>query len=444
MSVLESYFKLRERGTTVRTEVIAGFTTFMTMSYIIFVNPGILKAAGVPFAAAVTGTALAAALATLMMGLYSNYPFALASGMGLNAALAFGLVAGLKVSWQTAMGVVVAEGILVTIFVLTNVREAVMNAIPLNLKRSIGVGIGLFIAVIGLSEGKFLVSSPATIVTFNPDFVKEPVTAVAIFGLVVTGWMMARGVKGAILLGILLSTVAAVLSDAVLGTKVLAPGALQGAAQVVQAPRFDTLFQFDLIGALQVGLWASIFAFMITDFFDTMGTVVAIGGEAGFLDKGGRLPRLKEVLLTDSLAAIIGGAFGVSSVTTYVESASGVGEGGRTGLTSVVVAILFALSIFFAPIVGLVPSAATAPALIIVGFLMMSVVKDIPFGNFEESFPAFLTMITIPLTYSIARGIGYGFILYTLIKLLRGKAKEVHLLMYIVSVLFVVAFWLGK
>lgn len=439
---MEGFFKLKERGTNVQTEIIAGLATFMTMAYIIFVNPGILEAAGVPKAGAIVATALAAGITTLFMGLYTNYPFALASGMGLNAFLAFGVVKGLGLSWQTAMGIVVIEGAIVTILVLTNIREAVMDAIPLTLKRAIGVGIGLFIALIGLVEAKFIVASPATLVTFGTF--KDPGVIVATLGLVITVFLMAKRIKGSILLGIIISTILAIIFNIKMPFGVpireVVPKSLSQMVSLPNADSFATMFQFDLASAFSLSLVAVIFAFLITDFFDTMGTVVAIGGEAGFLDKAGKLPRLKNVLLADSLAAVVGGAFGVSSVTTYIESAAGVSEGGRTGLTSVVVAILFFLSIFFAPIIGVVPPQATAPALIVVGFLMMSVVKDIPFNKFDEAFPAFLTLLTIPVTYSIARGIGYGFITYTLIKLLTGKANEVHWLMYIVSILFAISF----
>lgn len=439
---MEAFFKLRERGTDVRTEVIAGLATFMTMSYIIFVNPIILADAGVPFVSAIAATALTAAICTLLMGLTTNYPFAVAAGMGINAAVAYGMVLGAGLSWQTAMGVIFVEGVLVTLFVLSNVRETVFNAIPTNLKRGIGVGIGLFIAVIGLNAAHFFVESPATKITYNPNFVKDPVALVAVIGLIITAWLIIRKTKGAILIGIVASTLLAILSDAALGTQVLSPGALEGAASVVALPQFGTVFQLDIAGALRGVALTWVFAMLITDFFDTMGTVVAVGSEGGFVTREGKLPGLRNVLLADSLSAVAGGLMGTSSNTTYIESAAGVAEGGRTGLTSVVTAICFALAIFFSPIIGLVPAAATAPALILVGFLMLMVVREFDWNNLEELIPAFLTMLTIPLTYSIAHGIGYGFILYTLIKVLRGKAGEVHWLMYIVSLAFIASYFL--
>ncbi|MGE5589616.1 MAG: NCS2 family permease [Bacillota bacterium] len=441
--LMERFFHLKENGTDVRTEVVAGFATFMTMAYIIFVNPSILAEAGVPQGPAMTATALAAGLATLAMALFTNYPFALASGMGLNAVLTFSLAIGLKVPWQAAMGVVVVEGVVITLLVLTNIREAVMDAIPLTLKRAIGVGIGLFIATIGLVESKLIVANPVTLVTFGS--LKDPGIWITAFGLIVTAVLMAKRVRGSILLGILASTVLAVP----LGVTHLP----QGIFSIPNAASFSTMFatfttnpatgQPYIAGILTLGMAGMIFAFLVTDFFDTMGTVVAVGGEAGFLDKKGRLPRIKNVLFVDSLAAVLGGALGVSSVTTYVESGAGVSEGGRTGLTSAVVAVLFLLSMFLAPIAGIVPAQATAPALIMVGFLMMSVVREIDFSDVTEAFPAFLTIIATPLTYNISRGIGYGFISYVLIKAITGRAKDVHWLLWIVSALFLVSFLVG-
>lgn len=438
---LERFFHLSENRTTVRTEVVAGLATFMTMAYVIFVNPSILEAAGVPKGPAITGTALAAGLTTVFMALYTNYPFALASGMGLNAVVAFSLVLGTGLPWQAAMGVVVVEGVVITLLVLTNVREAIMDAIPIQMKRAIGVGIGLFVATLGLVGSKIIVASPATLITFGS--LKDRGVWVAVFGTLLTAILMARKVRGAILLGIIASTILAIP----LGVASLP----ESVVSVPTAESFSTLFatfKTDpatgspyIFQVLNIGMVGAIFAFMMTDFFDTMGTVVAIGGEAGFLDENGKLPRIKKVLLADSLAAVIGGLFGVSSVTTYVESGAGTSEGGRTGLTGVVVAILFFLSLLFTPVAGIVPAQATAPALIVVGFLMMTVVKDIDFSDFTEAFPAFVTIIATPFTYSISRGIGYGFVTYVVTKLFTGKAKDVHWLMWIVSALFVVSFF---
>lgn len=437
--MLEKLFKLKENGTNVKTEIFAGLVSFMTMAYIIFVNPGILSAAGMDFQAVTVATCLAAGLSTLIMALVSNYPFTMAAGMGLNGVIAFSLVLGEGLTWQAAMGVVVLEGAIITILVLTNVREWIMDAIPINLKRAIGVGIGLFIAFLGLKSAGFVVNSDATLIgrgIFNAQAI------VAALGLIVTAALMARRVKGSILFGIILTTVFAYLSDVIIQPdQVLVT--LPQAGEILRLPSaqdFSTIFQFDIRGALKASLILWVFSLLITDFFDTMGTVVAVGGKAGYLDKNGKLPRMNRVLLADSLGAVIGGLFGCSSNTTYVESASGVAEGGRTGLTGVVVAILFFFSIFFAPLVGIVPGVATAPALIIVGYLMMGVVKDIDWDKMDEAFPAFLTILVIPMTGDISWGIGFGFISFVLLKMFQGKFKEVHPLMYVTALLFLVHF----
>ena len=463
---MDKFFKFGERGTNMRTELIAGITTFMTMAYIIFVNPGILSAAGVPFAGAATATALGAALMCLCMGLITNRPFALASGMGLNAVVTFSVIGfqQANVPWQVGMSVIFVEGLIILVLVLTGLREAVMNAIPMNLKRAIGVGIGLFITLIGLNEGGIIQPNSATLISLG-DFTQKYVW-VSLIGLVAILVFMALKVKGDILWGILVATVAAL----VLGVTKL-PTA------VVAAPDFSTFFapfQAGVKGGLPIlqiftpVLLLAIFAIMLTDFFDTMGTVVAVGEQAGFVDKDGKVPGIKGILAVDSVAASVGGLFGASSITTYIESAAGVAEGGRTGLTAVVTGVLFAFAAFFAPVVAMigggfditnaahfgqmtgagftVPEGAfymypiTAGALIIVGFLMMRSVKDIPWESLEDAFPAFLTIVGIPLTYNISYGIGLGFISYVLIKLFHGKVKEIHPLMWIVSVAFGVAF----
>lgn len=382
--------------------------------------------------ALIFATCLAAGITTICMGLFTNYPLALASGMGLNALLAYGVVLGMKVPWQTAMGIVVIEGLIITILVLTNFREWVMDAIPLDLKRAIGVGIGLFIALIGLKDANLVVADPVTLITFGKLTAQS---LIALAGIFIIAVLMGKQVKGSILIGIAFSTILAVLA----GLVDLPKGSW---VTGIRPEYFQTFFALDLKGALSWGLAATIFAFLITDFFDTMGTVFAIGEEAGFVGKDGKLPRLKKVLLVDSLAAVVGGLFGCSSVTTYVESASGVGEGGRTGLTSVVTGLLFLLAIFFTPLVGIVPTYAVAPALIIVGFLMLTAVKHMHWDDFSTAFPAFLTMVMIPFTYNISKGIGYGFISYVLIKVVSGKHKEVHPLMYLVSAAFVLDFFL--
>jgi adenine/guanine/hypoxanthine permease len=445
---LGGFFRFSERGTNFRTEILAGLTTFMTMAYIVFVNPAILgtEGTGLPVTGVFFATCVAAAAACIAMGVFANYPVALASGLGLNAIVAFTLILGLGLSWQQAMAVVVLEGLLVTILVLTNLREAVMNAIPMSLKFAIAVGIGLFIAFIGLKNGGIVVQNPATYLALG-DFTQGPVV-LALFGLALTLGLVARGVRGGILIGIVLTGVVGM----VFGIVPLPGGVVDF--------RFDT----STIGGgvlaipevLQISLIPVVFALFMTDFFDTMGTVIAVGQEGKLLDEEGRPPRLKRILLVDSLAAAGGGAAGASSVTSYIESGAGVAEGGRTGFTSVVVGLLFLLALPFSPLIsvfgGSVPvpgpqgegeifvSPVTAPALIVVGFLMITAVRFIPWDDFDEAIPAFLTILTLPLTFNISYGIGFGFIAYVLIKLSRGKPGEVHPLLYGAALLFALAF----
>jgi adenine/guanine/hypoxanthine permease len=442
------FFGFSERGTSFRTEILAGLTTFMTMAYIVFVNPAILgtEGTGLPITGVFFATCVAAAAASIAMGVFANYPVALASGLGLNAIVAFTLILGLGLTWQQAMAVVVIEGLLVTILVLTNLREAVMNAIPMSLKFAIAVGIGLFIAFIGLKNGGIVVQNPDTYLALG-DFTQGPVV-LALFGLVLTLALVARGVRGGILIGIVLTGVVGMIFG------------------VVPLPGGVVDFRFDTstIGGgvlaipevLQISLIPVIFALFMTDFFDTMGTVIAVGQEGKLLDENGRPPRLKRILLVDSLAAAGGGAAGASSVTSYIESGAGVAEGGRTGFTSVVVGLLFLLALPFSPLIsvfgGAIPipgaqgegeifvSPVTAPALIVVGFLMITAVRFIPWEDFDEAIPAFLTILTLPLTFNISYGIGFGFIAYVLIKLSRGRPGEVHPLLYGAALLFAMAF----
>lgn len=445
-----SYFKLKERNTSVRTEIVAGITTFMTMAYIIFVNPAILSSGGqtgIPFEAAVVATCLGAGVMSILMGLVSNTPFALASGMGINAVVTFTIIFGLGLSWQQAMGIVVIEGLLVLIMVLTKLRMILMNAIPMGLKYAIGVGIGLFIAFIGAQEAGFVDIDPVTAVKLG-NFTTS-YTWLAAFGLVLTIILVAFKIRGGILIGIAGTTVVGMIFRIIpLPTQIVS---------IPNAASFSTFFKADIVGAIwskgmvNVAAIIMIFALFMSDFFDTMGTVIGVGEEAKLLDDKGNLPALKRVLLIDSIAAIVGGAFGASSITTYIESASGVSEGGRTGLMPTTTGVLFLLSIFFAPLIAVVGGGiqiadgvykypVTAAALIVVGFLMMSVISKIDFKDFEIGIPAFLTIILMPFTYNISYGIGFGFISYTLIKLFRGKGKQLHPLMIIASVLFVVAF----
>jgi adenine/guanine/hypoxanthine permease len=449
--MLEAYFDLRKHGTTVGTEVLAGLTTFMVMAYIIFVNPAILSFAGVPalqgqgppFAPTLAATCLVAAVMTAAMGLATNYPLAIASGMGLNAVVAFQLIAGYKLPWPAAMGVIFLEGVAITLLVLVGLREAVANAIPISQKRAISVGIGFFILFIGLINGGIVKAGAGTPVTLGP--LATPKVAVAVVGLLLTVLLLARQVRAALLLGIAATTALAIVVNALGGGQVWTlPGVAVLPTHIVAWPSFSTLGQgvnVEVFGRLGVTVaLLTIFSIMLSDFFDTVGTVIGIGAEAGWLDERGRLPRLNRVLLIDSLAAVAGGASSASSATTYIESAAGVAAGGRTGLTSLVVAGCFALAIFFAPLAGMVPPEATAAALVIVGYLMCTLVREIPFADLEEGFPALLTVSLMPLTYSITNGIGAGFIAYVFIKLARGKAGDVHPMMYATAAAFVLYF----
>lgn len=437
-SMIDRLFSLRECGTSAEREIIAGLATFMTMAYIIFVNPLVLKSAGMPVEPVVAATCIAAAIPTLLMGLWANYPFALASGMGLNAALAMQATHP-GMDWQTMMGVVVVEGALVTVLVLTRVREQVMQAIPMNLKRAIGVGIGIFIAFLGLQHAGWVQHGEGGAFLTHGVFTAKG-NWVSAIGLLLLMLLLALRIRGAILLGILGTAVIAFIADR------LTPGMPTLTTQPerwLAMPDFSTFGQANIMGALQPALIGVIFAFLITDFFDTMGTVIGIGGQGGFLDEQGNLPRLNRVLLTDSLAAVWGGLCGASSVTTYIESAAGISEGGRTGLTSVVVGILFLLSLVFAPVVAVVPAVATAPALIVVGYLMIRVVHEMDFDTVEEGVPAFLTMLLIPFTQSISFGIGVGFISHVVVMLLRGSGRVVSPWMYGIALLFALSFAWG-
>lgn len=439
VSALDSWFGLTAARTTIRREVGAGVATFMTMAYIVFLNPVILSGAGMPKEAVVAMTCLGAIVPTLLMGLWANYPLALASGMGLNAAVVVG-ASQPGMDWQTMMGVIVVEGVLVTVLVLTGIREQVMNAIPLNLKRAIGVGIGLFIAFLGLQNMGWVARGPGG-AFLAPGAFTSKAAIVSALGLVLLMTLLAWRVRGAILLGIVGAAALAGLADLVSGGDrqlVHLPPA------VLSLPDFSLLGEAKILAALKPALFGVVFAFLITDFFDTMGTVIGIGGQGGFLDTEGRMPRLNRVLFVDSLAAVWGGLCGCSSVTTYIESAAGVSAGGRTGLTAVVVALGFLLAMFFSPVVSAVPAVATAPALLAVGFLMLSVVKEMDVTTAEDGLPAFLTLLVIPLTQSIATGIGVGFISLVLVRVCRGRAAQVSLWLYAIAALFAASFIWGQ
>lgn len=422
--MLERFFQLQEQDTTVWTEVRAGTATFLTMAYILFVNPQILSQAGMPAADVTLATGLAAALATLVMGLYANYPFALAPGMGLNAYFTFGVVLGMGVSYPVALAAVLVEGLLFLGMAFGGVRTAVINAIPMPLKLATTSGIGLFLAIIGFSNAGLTVGSEGTLVTLG-DLHSSSVL-LALGGLMAMAIMMVRGITGSILMGIVAVTVVAWGTGA-------AP-APEGIMTVPSLPRETFLaFDFEVFASLQ--LVPVVLAFLFVDFFDTAGTLVGVGRLGGFLNEKGELARSSRAFTADAVGTTAGAMLGTSTVTTYIESATGIEEGGRTGLTALVVAGFFLLSLFFTPLFTAVPAAATAPALIIVGALMMQGVGQIRWRQYDQAIPAFLTITAMPFTYSIANGIALGIVSYVIIKLLSGRSGEVHLLMYILALL---------
>lgn len=438
---MEKLFQLKAHNTDVKTEILAGITTFMTMAYILIVNPSILSATGMDQGALFTATALASVIGTLAMAFLANYPFALAPGMGLNAFFAFGVVINMGYTWQVALTAVLVEGLLFIVLSLVNVREALFNAIPLNLKFAVSAGIGLFIAFIGFQNAGIVVNDDATLVTLGN--LTTPSTVLAIIGIMVTAILVVKKVKGSILLGILITWVLAMLAE-LSGWYVpdfettfpVIPSAIFSAPPSL-AP---TLFQFDfsVIGTFE--FITVVFAFLFVDLFDTLGTLIGVSSKAGLLDKDGKLPKAKRALTADAIATTIGACLGTSTTTTYVESAAGVSDGGRTGLTAVSTAVLFALALFFSPLFLAVPGFATAPALIIVGFYMMESVLKISMHDYSEGIAAFLAIIVMPLTYSISEGIAAGVISYTVINLASGKGKKVHVLMYILTVLFILKY----
>ncbi len=426
--MLERTFQLSAHGTTVKTELLAGLTTFLTMAYIIFVNPDILSAAGMPKDAVFVATCLAAALGSAIMGLYANYPIALAPGMGLNAYFAFAVVQGMGFTWQQALGAVFISGVLFILISLFKLREAIVNAIPRSLKFAISAGIGLFLAIIGLKNAGLIAAHPATFVTLGDLHQPGPVLAVIGFFIIVA--LEQRKVPGAIIIGILAVTVAAVLMG-------LTPFVGIVAAPPSLAPTF---MQMDLAGALNMGLLTVILTFFLVELFDASGTLIGVAHRAGLLDKDGKLPRLKKALLADSTAIAAGAALGTSSTTAYIESAAGTAVGGRTGLTAVTVAVLFLAAIIFAPLAGTVPAYATAPALCYVAVLMLKGLAEIAWDDLTEAAPAVVTAITMPFTFSIAHGIAFGFISYAAIRILAGRIKELPPMVAVIAVVFVLKF----
>ena len=453
--MLEKFFKLKENKTDVKTEIMAGITTFMTMAYILAVNPNILSAAGMDAHAVLIATALAAFVGTAMMALFANYPFALAPGMGLNAYFAYTVVLNMGYSWQIALMAVFVEGIIFIILSLTNVREAIFNAIPMTLKSAVSVGIGLFIAFIGLQNAKIVVNSDSTLLTYQSfkgdTFHSIGIGAIlALIGVLITAILLVKRVKGGILLGIIITWILGIICELVgiyvpnpdAGMYSVIPSAIVSFDFSSFGQTFGQVFKADFSGIRILDFIVVMFAFLFVDLFDTLGTLIGVASKADMLDKDGKLPRIKGALMADAVATSVGAIFGTSTTTTFVESASGVTEGGRTGLTAITTGLLFLLALIFSPLFLTIPSFATAPALIIVGFYMMGAVVKINFEDMSEAIPSFLCIIAMPLAYSISEGIAIGVISWTLLNLLTGKAKDkkISILMYVLTVLFILKY----
>jgi adenine/guanine/hypoxanthine permease len=425
---LEQYFEFKRLGANWRTEILAGATTFATMAYIVLVNPSILREAGMPFQAVVAATCFCAAFGSILVGAVARYPLALAPGMGLNAYFAYTVVKGLGVPWQTALGAVFLSGVVFLILALAGVRQLIVEAIPTELYAAVAAGIGLFIALIGLRNAGVVVASPSTLVTLGN--LRDKDTALAIFGLALTSALMVWRLRAAMLLGI----VGTALAGAALGLVKWSPAAYRASDILATAGKLD------IRGALHIGLLEIVFVFLFVDLFDNLGTLVGVGKKAGLFDEANRIPRLRRILLCDAAATIAGSFAGTSTVTSYIESAAGVAAGGRTGVAAIVTGLLFIAALFVAPLVGAVPTAATAPALILVGSLMMSHAVEIPWNDPALAIPAFLTMLTIPLTFSIATGLSFGFTSFALLKLVRGEVRKKDWLLYFLAAIFVARF----
>jgi len=453
MEFITKFFKLQENKTTVRTEIIAGITTFMTMAYILFLNPNILSATGMDKNAVFFATAIAAGFVTIAMGLVANFPIALAPGMGLNAFFATVALAGVGMPWRVALGAVFISGLIFILLTVTKVRQILVVAVPHSLKIAITVGIGLFITIIGLKLSEIMAVSanviPPTLEHLNATkgqsnllffewniglgSLKNPAMLLTLLGLVITSALMALRVKGSLLIGIIVTTIIGIP----MGVTKIAEG-----FSPFSLPDFSNLavFELDIKGALSMGIWTVVFTFTFVELFDTFGTLVGTANKAGLIDKDGNSPKIGKAMLVDAFGVSFGALMGTSTVTAYVESAAGIGEGGRTGLTAVTTGLLFLVALVLAPLATLIPNAATAPALIIVGLLMVSAIKEINFEDFTEGLPAFMCIIMMPFTYSIANGVAAGIIFYTLLKVLTGKAKNVHWMMYLLFALVVIRY----
>lgn len=431
LGFLDRFFKLREKNTTVKTEVLAGLTTFIALAYIIFVNPNILSEAGIPKEAAIASTIWIAALSTMVMGVFANYPVALAPGMGLNAFFAYYVCGTLGLHWTVALGAVFFSGVLFLILTVSHIRQAIINSVPQNLRVAISVGIGLFIAFIGLKGTGLIIPDRATFIGLG--HVTDPTTMLSLFGLVLTGALMARNIQGSILIGIIVTT----LLSMVLGYSPV-PHAIGDVISTSLPHMGETFGKLDIAGAWNYGIVSIIFTFTVVELFDNMGTLIGLTSKAKLIKPNGEIENLDRALTTDAVGTICSSIFGTSTVTSYIESAAGIAAGGKTGLTAVTVSICFLIALLFAPLVGLVPGFATAPPLILVGALMMSEVGKINFVDFSDGLPAFLTIIMMPLTGSIANGFAFGFVSYVFMKTAVGKYKEVSWIMWLVSIAFVI------
>jgi AGZA family xanthine/uracil permease-like MFS transporter len=425
---LERYFEFQELGTNWRTEILAGLTTFLTMAYIVFVNPAVLHDAGMPLAAVTAATCVSAAFASLLMGVFARYPIALAPGMGINAYFAYTVVKGMGIPWQTALGAVFLSGIAFLLLTAFGIRQLIIAAIPQELYAAVAAGIGLFIALIGFRNSGIITANPQTTVALGN--LRAPETLLAIFGLVLTGGLMARGIKAAMLIGIVGTTAV----GAAFGMVHWHPQTLHW------SDLSATAFKLDVRAALRLGFLEVVFVFLFVDLFDNIGTLIGVTKKAGLIDRQGRIPRIDRILFTDATATVAGSLTGTSTVVSYIESAAGITAGGRSGVTAVVVGLLFLAALFVTPLAGIIPAAATAPALIIVGSLMVSAVSEIPWSDPVLALPAFLTLAAIPLTASIANGIAFGFITFTLLKVIRGEYRSVSWLVYLLTALFIARF----
>lgn len=431
---MEKLFKLKEHGTDARTELLAGLTTFLTMAYILAVNPGILGDAGMDRGAVFTATALASAIASIVMAFAANLPIALAPGMGLNAFFTYTVVLGMGYNWQTALTAVFLEGLLFIILSFVNVREAIVNSVPLNLKKAVAVGIGIFITLIGMKGAGIIVSNPATLVSLGN--VTEGTALLAFIGLIITAILYALKVHGAILIGIIATTLIGIPMG------ITAPYGGWESFSLMSMPAAPHAFALDFSNILTLKFFTVFFSFLFVDIFDTVGTLVGVSTQAGLLDKNGNVPRVKQALLADAIGTSAGALLGTSTVTSYIESSAGVAAGGRTGLTSLTTGALFLLALLFSPLFLLIPGAATAPALIIVGFLMMKPVTEIDFSDPTEGIPSFLAIVMMPFCYSIAEGIVYGVLSYVVLKVCTGKAKQIPLVTWAVFAIFVLRFFI--